>query len=44
MATVRDLNNFDDERRMRRFYEILLEADLTCLSSALERRRKRRQK
>lgn len=44
MGTVRDLNNFDDERRMRRFYEILLEADLACLSSALERRRKRRAK
>jgi len=38
---VRRLEAFDDEKRMQRFYAILLEADLACLSDILEKRRKR---
>lgn len=39
-GTNRRLEAFDDEKRMQRFYAILLEADLACLSDILEKRRK----
>lgn len=39
-AMQRSLDGFDEGKRLQRFYAILLDADLACLSDMLEKQKR----